>query len=52
VSDLFFHSLTALRVHNPLPMEVEGEFVLGERNLFTRMVLYHLHTLWQPVPEA
>jgi hypothetical protein len=39
-------------MHSPLPMEVEGEFVLGERNLFTRVVLYHLHTLWQPVPEA
>jgi hypothetical protein len=52
VSDLFFHSLTALRLHSPLPMAVEGEFELGERNLFTRIVLYHLHTLWQPVPEA
>ena len=52
VSELFFHSLTALRLHSPLSMEVAGEFELGEDNLFTYMVLYHLHTLWQPVPEA
>jgi hypothetical protein len=52
VSELFFHSLTALRLHSPLSMEVAGEFELGEDNLFTYMVLYHLHSLWQPVPEA
>jgi hypothetical protein len=41
-----------MRMLSPVPMQVEGEFVLGEGNLFTHMVLYHLHTLWQPVPEA
>ena len=52
VSELFFHSLAALRLHSPLPVEVAGEFELGEDNLFTYMVLCHLHTLWQPVPNV
>ena len=52
MSELFFHSLTALRLHSPLPIQVAGEFELDPYNLFTHMVLYHVHTLWQPVPEA
>lgn len=48
-SALFFQSVTALRLHAPLPIEVAGQFKLGPSDdLIQEPTLYNVFSPWQP----
>jgi len=49
VSAVFFESITALRLHAPLPIEVAGQFKLGSNDdLIQEPTLYQVFSPWQP----